>query len=307
MSPSTPPQDASRPSPSRAGQRSDAVGVLYVVATPIGNLDDLSIRACNVLKQVALIAAEDTRHSARLMQHIGARAPLVSVHDHNESARVDMLCERLMSGWDVALISDAGTPLICDPGYHVVTALRARGLRVVPIPGPSALITALSAAGLPTDRFRFEGFPSAKQAARQAWLKSLRNETATVVMYESPHRIRYLLDDIDAVLTDRPLVVARELTKTFETFLSGTAAALLQQIEEDPDQARGEFVVMLGGHVALENAEAEVERSIGSEALLTALLEEGVGVKQAAAVVSRVLGGRKQHWYQQALSVKERL
>ena len=297
--------DIPRHSFSRLGLGGETMGVLYVVATPIGNLDDISVRARHILCHVDLIAAEDTRHSARLMQHIGATAPLVSVHDHNESARVEMLCERLQAGQDVALISDAGTPLICDPGYHVVSALRSRGLNVVPVPGPCALVTALSAAGLPTDRFRFEGFPSAKRAARQALLKTLRTEAATVVMYESPHRIRYFLEDIAEILGDRSLVLARELTKTFETFLSGTATALLARMESDSDQTRGEFVVMIGGYAADEQADDE-EAAFGSTALLEALLDEGVGVKQAAGVAAKLLGGRKQQWYQQAQSLKEK-
>ena len=297
--------DIPRHSSSRSGSGGETMGVLYVVATPIGNLDDISVRARHILCHVDLIAAEDTRHSARLMQHIGATAPLVSVHDHNESARVEMLCERLQAGQDVALISDAGTPLICDPGYHVVSALRSRGLNVVPVPGPCALVTALSAAGLPTDRFRFEGFPSAKRAARQALLKTLRTEAATVVMYESPHRIRYFLEDIAEILGDRSLVLARELTKTFETFLSGTATALLARMESDSDQTRGEFVVMIGGYAADEQADDE-EAAFGSTALLEALLDEGVGVKQAAGVAAKLLGGRKQQWYQQAQSLKEK-
>lgn len=299
--------DSSHQSSVRVGQNSGSMGILYVVATPIGNLDDISVRACNVLKMVDLIAAEDTRHSNRLMQSIGARVPMVSVHDHNETARIDMLCERLAAGKNVALISDAGTPLICDPGYHVVNALRARGIQVVPVPGPSAIIAALSAAGLPTDRFRFEGFPSAKRAARQALLKKLRVETATTVMYESPHRIRYLLEDVRDVLGERSLVLARELTKTFETFLSGNAASLLQCMDEDPDQMRGEFVVMLGGHEVTNGNTEDEESAFNSAELLEALLEEGVGVKQAASVAARLLGGRKQQWYQQALSVKEHL
>ena len=297
--------DIPRRSFSHSGLGGETLGVLYVVATPIGNLDDISVRARHILCHVELIAAEDTRHSARLMQHIGATAPLVSVHDHNESARVEMLCERLQAGQDVALISDAGTPLICDPGYHVVSALRRRGLSVVPVPGPCALVTALSAAGLPTDRFRFEGFPSAKRAARQAQLKTLRSEAATVVMYESPHRIRYLLEDIAETLADRPLVLARELTKAFETFLSGTATELLALMDSDSDQTRGEFVVMIGGCAAAELADDE-ETVFGSTALLEALLDEGVGVKQAAGVAAKLLGGRKQQWYQQAQCLKEK-
>lgn len=278
------------------------MGALYVVATPIGNLDDISARAIEVLCKASLIAAEDTRHSARLMQHIGATAPLISLHDHNESSRIEQLSERIQRGERIALISDAGTPLISDPGYTVVNALRVQGLPVIPVPGPCALITALCAAGLPTDRFRFEGFIGAKTAARQEALKALAKEKATTIFYESPHRIQALLTDIAVCLSERCVVLARELTKTFETFLEGTAETLLEQIEADPNQARGEFVVMIAGAPAVNADEAQAD--VAAEQLLEALLAEGVGVKQSAAVAARVIGGRKQHWYQQALALR---
>lgn len=278
-------------------------GALYVVATPIGNLDDISTRAIEVLCRVSLIAAEDTRHSARLMQHIGAKAPLISLHDHNESSRIEQLSERIQAGEDIALISDAGTPLISDPGYTVVNALRANGLSVIPVPGPCALITALCAAGLPTDRFRFEGFISAKTAGRQEALKALSSEKATTVFYESPHRIQAMLTDMALCLGERRVVLARELTKTFETFLDGTAEQLLAQMQEDPHQARGEFVVMIAG--ASETAGDRKQAQVEAEQLLQVLLDEGVGVKQSAAITARMVGGRKQDWYQRALALRQ--
>ncbi|MBY6208038.1 MULTISPECIES: 16S rRNA (cytidine(1402)-2'-O)-methyltransferase [Halomonas] len=276
-------------------------GSLYVVATPIGNLEDLSPRAAAVLGRVALVAAEDTRHSARLMRHLGVAPTMVSVHDHNEASRVELLKRRLLEGDDVALISDAGTPLISDPGFVVVRELRQQGFSIVPIPGPCALITALSAAGLPTSSFTFHGFLPAKGSGRRARLETWRGDTGTQVCYESPHRIKDLLADLAALLGDRQVVLGRELTKTFETFLDGTAAELLAVIEEDPNQARGEFVVMVAGATEVASAGQAVEE----DALLRALLDEGVGVKQAAGVAARVLGGAKKTWYAKAQSLKD--
>ncbi|MDN3522357.1 16S rRNA (cytidine(1402)-2'-O)-methyltransferase [Halomonas ramblicola] len=275
---------------------------LYVVATPIGNLEDLSPRAARLLGEVALVAAEDTRHTARLLRHLGLAVPMLSLHEHNEAARVEQLDARLVAGESIALVSDAGTPLISDPGFVLVRELRARGRRIVPVPGPCALVAALSAAGLPTDRFLFQGFLPAKGAARRGRLEALVAREETLVFYESPHRIRATLADLGATLGERRVVLARELTKTFETFLEGPAAALLARLAEDPDQARGEFVVMVAGAEAQAPGEAaEVE----GEALLAALLGEGVGVKQAAAVVARTLGGAKKGWYARAQALKD--
>jgi len=274
---------------------------LYVVATPIGNLDDLSPRAVKVLGEVALVAAEDTRHSARLMRHLGLSPAMISLHDYNEAARVDQLIERLARGDDVALISDAGTPLISDPGYVLVREVREAGFRVIPIPGACALVTALCAAGLPTDRFRFHGFLPAKGSGRRARLETLGAATETLVFYESPHRIRDTLADIAALWSERRLVLGRELTKTFETFLDGSAADLLQRMEKDPDQARGEFVVMVEGAAERDGSAIDVS----AEALLESLLAEGVGVKQAAAVAARVLGGAKKQWYAELQRLKD--
>ncbi|WP_106478382.1 16S rRNA (cytidine(1402)-2'-O)-methyltransferase [Phytohalomonas tamaricis] len=277
-------------------------GALYVVATPIGNLEDLSQRAIKILSQADLIAAEDTRHSARLLDHLGVRVPMLSLHEHNEAGRIERLRAAVMAGQRVALISDAGTPLISDPGYRVVKALREVQLNVIPVPGPCALIAALSAAGLPTERFRFEGFLPAKEGARRQRLEALVTDEATLVFYESPHRIHALLKDIDAVMAERRIVLARELTKTFETFLDDTPRALLARLESDPNQARGEFVVMIAGAPAREQEEST---TVESEMLLDALMEEGVGVKQAANIAARILGGRKKQWYQRLLDRRE--
>ncbi|MAM59453.1 MAG: 16S rRNA (cytidine(1402)-2'-O)-methyltransferase [Salinicola sp.] len=275
-------------------------GVLYVVATPIGNLEDLSARAGRILSEVDAIAAEDTRHTQRLLRHLGVERPLISLHEHNEAARVDQLRRRLLDGEQLALVSDAGTPLISDPGFVLVRELRRSGCRVVPIPGPCALVAALSAAGLPTDRFTFEGFLPAKSGARRKRLEAGVSREETRVFYESPHRIRDLLDDLASVVGDRQVVLARELTKTFETLLEGSANELLAIMDADPDQARGEFVVMLAGAPVKEASADDAE----GEALLRAMLAEEVAVKSAAAIAVRLLGGRRKHWYQMALSIR---
>ncbi|KAA0014259.1 16S rRNA (cytidine(1402)-2'-O)-methyltransferase [Billgrantia pellis] len=278
------------------------IGTLYVVATPIGNLEDLSPRAARLLGEVALVAAEDTRHTAGLLRRLGLSVPLLSLHEHNETARVDQLDARLVRGEDIALVSDAGTPLISDPGFVLVRELRVRGRRIVPIPGACALVAALSAAGLPTDRFLFQGFLPAKAGARRQRLQALANREETLVFYESPHRIRDSLAAIADAFGERRLVLARELTKTFETFLDGNARDLLARMDDDPDQARGEFVIMVAGAVPDNEAEAA---HLEADALLSALLAEGVGVKQAAAVAARLLGGAKKAWYGRAQALKE--
>lgn len=279
------------------------LGIVYVVATPIGNLEDLSPRAARLLGEVALIAAEDTRHTARLLRHLGLAVPLLSLHEHNEAARVDQLDERLLRGESIALVSDAGTPLISDPGFVLVRELRRRGRRIVPVPGACALVAALSAAGLPTDRFLFQGFLPAKPGARRQRLEALLERSETLVFYESPHRIRETLEAMAALFDKRRMVLARELTKTFETFLDGDATSILACMDADPDQTRGEFVIMLAGAEPRDEMQsAEVEGSV----LLAALLAEGVGVKQAANVAARLLGGTKKLWYAQAQALKEK-
>ncbi|WP_162165121.1 16S rRNA (cytidine(1402)-2'-O)-methyltransferase [Pseudomonas piscis] len=273
-------------------------GSLYVVATPIGNLDDVSARALKLLREVSLIAAEDTRHSQRLMQHFGISTPLAACHEHNERDEGSRFITRLLAGDDVALISDAGTPLISDPGYHLVRQARAAGINVVPVPGPCALIAALSAAGLPSDRFIFEGFLPAKASGRRARLEQVREEPRTLIFYEAPHRILECLQDMEAVFGgDRPALLARELTKTFETLKGLPLVELRQFVESDSNQQRGECVVLVAGWTAPQGDEA-----ISSETMriLDLLLKE-MPLKRAAALAAEITGERKNVLYQLAL------
>jgi len=225
-----------------------APGKLWIVATPIGNLDDLSARAQAILRQVDLVAAEDTRHSAALLQHYAISTRRVALHEHNEREASADLVQKMRDGAQIALISDAGTPLVSDPGFRLVRAAREAGIVVSPVPGACAAIAALSVAGLPSDRFVFEGFLPAKSAARRAHLNALSGETRTLIFYESSHRIVEALDDLAAVFGgDRHAVVARELTKLFETVLDGALADLTARIKADANQQRGEFVVLVAG------------------------------------------------------------
>lgn len=275
-----------------------AAGTLFVVATPIGNLDDLSARALKVLGDVALIAAEDTRHSARLMQHFGIGTPLAACHEHNERDEGNRFIERLLAGDDVALISDAGTPLISDPGYHLVRQARAAGIRVVPVPGACALIAALSAAGLPSDRFVFEGFLPAKTVGRRARLELVREEPRTLIFYEAPHRILECLQDMREVFGgERQALLARELTKTFETLQGMPLEQLCEWVAADANQQRGECVVLVAGWQAPED-----EAAVSVEALrvLDLLLAE-MPLKRAAALAAQITGVRKNLLYQAAL------
>lgn len=275
-------------------------GVLYVVATPIGNLEDWSPRAIATLKLVAVVAAEDTRHSGRLLQHFNISTRLVAVHDHNEAGRVQGLLEQLERGEDIALISDAGTPLISDPGYRLVAAAQEAGLRVVPVPGACAAIAALSAAGLPSDRFIFEGFLPAKAGARQERLRQLVTESRTLMFYEAPHRIVECLEDMAAVIGgERRIVLARELTKTFETVRQCSLTEMLAWVRSDPDQQRGEIVLVL------EGAPEQVGEQDWREAdrVLMLLLAE-LPVRQAAALAAGITGMKKNALYERALSLK---
>jgi 16S rRNA (cytidine1402-2'-O)-methyltransferase len=259
-------------------------GKLWVVATPIGNLDDLSARARSVLAQVDVIAAEDTRHSAALLQHCGVATRCVALHEHNEREVSAGLVERLRDGASIALISDAGTPLISDPGFRLVRAAREAGIAVSPVPGACAAIAALSVAGLPSDRFVFEGFLAAKPAARRAQLKVLAGETRTLIFYESSHRIVETLEDLVAVLGgERRGVVARELTKLFETVLDGTMADLAARVSADPNQQKGEFVMLVAG--AGENvADAKLAEGRRVFELLRKDLPPGRAAKLAAEI-----------------------
>lgn len=275
----------------------DKAGTLYVVATPIGNRADISPRALRVLADVSQVLAEDTRHSGALLRSLGVSTPLLSLHEHNEQAQIDGVLARLRGGHDLALVSDAGTPLISDPGFRVVRAARQAGIAVVPVPGPSALITALSVAGLPTDRFVFEGFLPAKSAARRAHLQTLVDERRTLVFYEASHRIIDCLADLAEIFgVAREAVIARELTKAFEQVQSGSLTELTAWIAADDNRQRGEFVVLVAGAAPVEESE------IGADArrVLEILLRE-LPVKQAAALTAEITGVRKNALYHLAL------
>lgn len=274
-------------------------GALYVVATPIGNLGDMSARAIEVLREVTLIAAEDTRHSGKLLHHFGIKRPTVALHDHNERAVSASIVARLQHGEAVALISDAGTPLISDPGYQLVVQARMAACRVIPVPGASALLAALSVSGLPSDHFVFEGFLPTKAGARSARLEQLRGEQRTLLFYEAPHRIE---QSIAAMVTafgaERPAVIARELTKTFETIHADTLAALSMWLAADAQQRKGEFVVVVGGAPLLEAQAVDVE----TERVLRLLLVE-MSLKQAVALAAKITGVKKNLLYQFALDL----
>lgn len=256
-------------------------GTLHVVATPIGNLGDLSSRAREVLSTVAAICAEDTRRTRQLLAHFGIERPLVALHEHNEDALAAQMVARLQSGESLALVSDAGTPLVSDPGFRLVRAARAAGVRVSPLPGPCAAIAAMSVAGVPSDRFVFEGFLPAKAGARRERLSGLAGESRTLVFYESSHRIAESLADMAGAFGgDRPAVVARELTKLFETVLDGPLATLVARLEADPDQRKGEFVVVVQG--APEDADARVAEGRRVYAKLATHLPPSAAARLAA-------------------------
>ena len=277
-----------------------SVPALYIVATPIGNRDDITLRALTILRSVDRILAEDTRHSQHLLQHYDINRPLVSVHEHNEAGRLTQIVQWLEAGESLALITDAGTPLISDPGFVLVRALRERGLNVVPIPGVSAVITALCAAGLPTDRFQFIGFLPAKAGPRERTLSAALSYRGTSLCYESPRRLLDTLNLLAELAPERPLVVARELTKQFETFLSGTASELAARVHEDSDQQRGEIVLLIHGQT-----EDVLNPGIDADALL-ALLAEHMPPKKAAGEAARLLGGSKNDLYARLLAQKSK-
>ena len=275
-------------------------GTLYIVATPIGNLTDISQRALDVLSQVDVIACEDTRHTQRLLSAHSIKNKTISVHDHNERQRQDYIAELLKQGQSIALVSDAGTPLISDPGFHLVRYCRQQKLTVSPIPGPCAAISALSVAGLPTDRFSFEGFLPSKSGARQAKLSELAYEERTMVFYDAPRRAIDTVSDIVTVLGgERYVVIARELTKTFETIYSDTAENLLEWLNQDPNQLKGEMVLIIEGHKVDPNA-------ISPKVIDTLkLLLKEMKPKTACSITSEIYGVKKNALYEIALSLKE--
>ena len=273
---------------------------LFVVATPIGHLDDMSYRAIDVLKSVSLIAAEDTRTSAQLMKHFNISTPLTACHEHNESNKIDILVQKLLNGEDIALISDAGTPLISDPGFKLVRAAQANGIRVIPVPGACAAIAALSAVGLPSDRFSFQGFLASKQSQRLQQLEKLKDETQTLIFYEAPHRILDSVKDMAAVFgADRPVGVAREITKTFETIKKMTLGELAEFIAADHHQQKGEIVLVVGG--ASEEKDMEQEKL---DQLLQRLLQD-LSVKAASQLAADLTGIKKKIAYQRALELSQ--
>ena len=277
-------------------------GLLYVVATPIGNLEDFSPRAVDTLRKVDLIAAEDTRHSRPLLRHYGIDTPTLAWHEHNERAQLEKMLSLLSEGKSVALVSDAGTPLISDPGFPLVREASAAGIKVVPIPGASALTCALSAAGLPTDRFLFAGFPPRGGSQRRQWFSELAEERATLVFYESGHRIQSSLADMLASFgEERDAVIGRELTKLHETFLRGSLGELQERIDEDEDQRKGEFVVLVAGAKA---AAAKESLSLDRDSLLLRLMQE-MPLKKAVAILVELGVGKKNVLYEQALKLKE--
>jgi len=268
---------------------------LYVVATPIGNLDDMVPRAVAVLQSVDVIAAEDTRHSARLLSHFSIETPAVAYHDHTDLRQVTTLIGRMKRGQSIALISDAGTPLVSDPGYRLVREARKAGIRVVPVPGACAMVAALSASGLPSDRFAFEGFLPAKTAARCSRLEPLASDERTLIFYEAPHRIEASLADMAQVFgVEREAVLAREITKTFETIRSGTLEGLQAFVAADSNQRRGEMVVMVRG---VSRSEKKVDIDPEAERLMRILMGE-LSLKQSSKLVAEITGLKKKPLYQ---------
>lgn len=281
-------------------------GRLYVVATPIGNLGDLSPRACAVLSQCALVAAEDTRHTGALFKHFGIGTPLVSLHDHNEQERAGDIVRRLREGASIALVSDAGTPAISDPGFGLVRAAAAEGIEVVAVPGACAAVAALSIGALPTDRFCFEGFLPSRGSARRTRLQALAGEPRTVVFYESPHRVVEMLEDCSQVFgAQRPATLAREITKLHETTYRGSLGELAARAASEGDLARGEIVLVMGGAPAPSAAEGGPDGHGGElDRVLTVLLAE-LPLKQAAHLAAKIARVRDNEAYKRALRLKQ--
>lgn len=281
--------------------QNERIGTLYVVATPIGNLQDMTYRAVEVLQRVDRIAAEDTRHAGPLLKHFSINKPSISLHDFNERERLGVLLDYLLEGESIALISDAGTPLINDPGFHLVREAKQRGVKVVPVPGACAAIAALSVAGLPTDKFTFEGFLPVKDEARRQRLQALLHETRTMIFYEAPHRLLPTLMSLQTVFSgERKAVVARELTKIYESVLSLSLDELIAHYNKHHDELRGEIVILVSG----SDEEAPASREVVPEEVLDILLEE-LPLKQAATLASKITGERKNVMYELALSKKK--
>jgi 16S rRNA (cytidine1402-2'-O)-methyltransferase len=278
---------------------SNEAGILYVVATPIGNLDDFTLRAIGVLREVHRIAAEDTRHTRRLLQYHGIDTPMIALHEHNERQMLGKIVRWLEAGRTIALVSDAGTPLVSDPGFPLVRECRRRGLRVSPVPGPSALLAALSVSGLPADSFCFHGFLPRHSAARRERLEQLGEEGGTRIFYESSHRIEGMLRDCCQVLgPERRGVVARELTKQYEEILSGSLCELARQVEADPQRRKGEFVVLVAPPEMRDAAVSEQALKVAG------ILMEELPLKQAVALAAKITGEKKNRLYQAMLALR---
>ena len=274
-------------------------GTLYIVATPIGNLEDMTFRAVRILQAVDMIAAEDTRHTGRLLQHFQVKTPQISYHEHNSNSRIPELLEYLQYGKAIALVSDAGMPGISDPGYELIKACIDEGITVVPIPGASAVITALSAAGLPTDRFIFDGFLPAKSQQKKEYLESLQSESRTLVFYESPHRLRDTLADLGAILgSDRSLVIARELTKLYEEFWRGTIGDAMADYQEREPQ--GEYTLLVAGTSSSQPQLTETE--LKTE--LLQIMQDGISRSQASRQLAKDTGLSRRYLYQLALAIE---
>lgn len=273
-------------------------GTLYIVATPIGNLEDITLRALRVLKEADLIAAEDTRHTKKLLTHYGIDRPLTSYHEHNERTKAAVLVDRLSSGCRIALVSDSGTPTLSDPGYRLVQEAIKAGVNVVPVPGPSALTAVMSVSGLPTDRFVFEGFLPAKKGERRNKISALKGEKRTLVFYEAPHRLRESLGDLLEILSDREIVLGREVTKVYEEFIRGRLSEVRAQVEHNAP--RGEITIVVKG------AERE---SVPGEDLLRAeiqrLQRKGLRVKEIAGLLGEKFSCSKREVYRLALGKKK--
>lgn len=279
---------------------------LYIVATPIGNRDDLSARAIELLQHVDRIYAEDTRHSLPLLRHHGIDTRTWALHEHNEESRISMVIEHLNSGASAALITDAGTPLISDPGFRLVRACQREGIRVSPVPGPCAVTAALSVCGLPTDRFQFVGFPPARSSARKTWLQPLSQLAHTLVIYESPHRIVDCLADIaETVGAERPMTLARELTKRFETVIHGTVREVLDAVLADANQQRGEFVLVLGSPSAILNDDVGQLATVDLDKTILVLLQH-LPVKSVARCTAELCGVTRKLAYDRALELQRR-
>lgn len=276
-----------------------ASGTLYIIATPIGNLEDITLRALRLLKEVDVIAAEDTRHTRKLLTHYGIPTPLTSYHDHSETEKAPELIAQLQAGKNIALVSDAGTPCIADPGFRLVTAAAEAGLSVVPIPGPSMVTALMSVGGLPTDRFAFEGFLPAKRTQRRKALQDLRREERTLVFFESPHRVLEMLADLEEICGDRRIVIGRELTKMFEELLRGKVSELRGLLAAR--DMKGEVAILVAGQP--ESSVSEDARPLAEE--MQELSAQGFSLKDVARIVSETRGIPKREVYALGLRMKE--